>query len=146
MTPDLGGALVWLHGGSLSPTDPAMLENPDAPAIFVFDRPFLETNRISFARLQFMFESATEAFQGRARTRACLGVPSEEIAAYARELGRTQIHVTRVYTPELERTLKALQSEGFGVVVYAAPRLTGYGRRVKRFSAFWKQVEREVLG
>jgi deoxyribodipyrimidine photo-lyase len=139
-------ALVWLHGGSLSETDPAMQENPNAPAIFVFDRPFLETNRISFARLQFMFEGALSALRNRTHKRACVGVQAEEIAAYAHELGCTSIHATQVYTPELEGTLDSLEAMGFEIVVYAQDRLTSYSGEVKRFSKFWRAVEREVLG
>ena len=56
-------ALVWLHGGSLSPTDPALLANPNASVIFVFDKPFLEQTNISFGRLQFMFESVLECLE-----------------------------------------------------------------------------------
>ena len=138
-------ALVWLHGGSLSRTDPAMEANPDAPAIFVFDRPFLETNRIAFARLQFMFEGAISALRGRAQTRACVGVQVEEIVKYAKELGCTVIHTTQVYSPELEQTLDSLEDAGLEVVVYAADRLTSYSGQLKRFSAFWRKVEREVL-
>ena len=138
-------ALVWLHGGSLSRTDPAMEANPDAPAIFVFDRPFLETNRIAFARLQFMFEGAISALRGRAQTRACVGVQVEEIVKYAKELGCTAVHTTQVYSPELEQTLDSLEEAGLEVVVYAADRLTSYSGQLKRFSAFWRKVEREVL-
>lgn len=137
--------LVWLHGGSLSRTDPAMEANPDAPAIFVFDRPFLETNSIAFARLQFMFEGAISALRGRAQTRACVGVQVEEIVNYAKELGCTAVHATQVYTPELEQTLNSLEDAGLEVVVYAADRLTSYSGQLKRFSAFWRNVEREVL-
>ena len=138
-------ALVWLHGGSLSRTDPAMEANPDAPAIFVFDRPFLQDNRIAFARLQFMFEGAISALRGRSQTRACVGVQVEEIVKYAKECGCTVVHATQVYSPELERTFDALEEAGLEVVVYAADRLTSYSGDVKRFSAFWRKVEREVL-
>ena len=137
--------LVWLHGASLSPTDTALTERPDAPVIFVFDRPFLETHRISFARLQFMFEGVLEAIAGREH-RVCVGVQAEEIIRYAREINATSVHTTDIPSPELDRTLNALEDAGLEVVVYTPDRLTTFQGRVKRFSAFWKQVEREVLG
>jgi deoxyribodipyrimidine photo-lyase len=139
-------ALVWLHGGSLSSTDPALLENPNAPAIFVFDKPFLESNHIAFARLQFMFEGVLEAFSTRAApVRICVGVQAEQILAFAREHGCTQIHATQIPSPELERTLDALEAAGMQVMLHDLPTLTSFSGRVKRFSAFWKAVEREVL-
>lgn len=137
--------LVWVHGASLSPTDPALEANPDAPAIFVFDKDFLESNAISFARLQFMFEGAIEALEGRVQ-RICVGVQAEEILNFARELGATEIHTTQIPSPELDRTLDALEDAGLNAIMYAPDRLTSFSGPVKRFSAFWRKVEREVIG
>jgi hypothetical protein len=135
--------LVWLHGGSLSPTDPALLANPDASVIFVFDKPFLEQTRISFGRLQFMFESVLECLHGREH-RVCVGVQGDEIIQFATSSNFTEIHVTFVASPELDRTIAALEEAGLKVVLHHLERLTSFSGRVKRFSAFWKQVEREV--
>jgi hypothetical protein len=136
-------ALVWLHGGSLSPSDPALLANPNAPVIFVFDKPFLEQTRISFGRLQFMFESVLECLHGREH-RVCVGVQGEEIIQFASSRNCTEIHLTFVASPELERTIEVLENAGLKVVLHHTERLTSYSGQVKRFSAFWKQVEMEV--
>jgi hypothetical protein len=135
--------LVWLHGGSLSPTDPALLAHPNAPAIFVFDKPFLEQTRISFGRLQFIFESVLECLHGREH-RVCVGVQGEEIIQFASSRNCTEIHLTFVASPELDRTVQALENAGLKVVLHHTERLTEYSGHVKRFSAFWKQVETEV--
>jgi deoxyribodipyrimidine photo-lyase len=138
--------LVWLHGGSLSSTDPALLENPNSPAIFVFDKPFLQSNKISFGRLQFMFEGVLEAMAARvAPVRVCVGVQADEILAFAKEQGCNQIHTTQIPSPELERTSDLLEQAGLEVLLHYPTRLTSFSGRVKRFSAFWKEVEREVL-
>ena len=137
--------LVWVHGASLSPTDPALEANPDAPAIFVFDKEFLETNAISFARLQFIFEGAIETLEGRPH-RVCVGIQSEEILNYAKELGASEIHTTQVPSPELDRTLDAPEDAGLNAMMHAPDRLTDFTGSVKRFSAFWRKVEREVIG
>jgi hypothetical protein len=141
-----GKVLVWVHGGSLSPKDPALLENPDSPAIFVFDQPCLQSNRISFGRLQFMFEGVLDAFATRdAPTRVCVGEQAEEILAFAQEQGCNTVHTTQIPSPELERTLDLLEQAGLTVVLHYPSSLTSFSGRVKRFSAFWKAVEREVL-
>jgi deoxyribodipyrimidine photo-lyase len=137
--------LVWVHGASLSPTDPALEANPDAPAIFVFDKEFLESNAISFARLQFIFEGAIEGLEGREH-RICVGNQAEEILNYARELGASEIHTTQIPSPELDRTLDALEDAGLNAMMHAPDRLTTFDGQVKRFSAFWRKVEREVIG
>jgi hypothetical protein len=136
-------ALVWLHGGSLSPTDPALMANPNAAVVFVFDKPFLEQTRISFGRLQFMFESVLECLQGREH-RVCVGIQGEEIIQFASSRNCTEIHVTFVPSPELEHTIAALEEAGLKVVFHHLERLTSYSGEVKRFSAFWRRVEREV--
>ena len=43
--------LVWLHGDSLSPADPALRANPGAPAIFVFDEDLLARVGLTVKRL-----------------------------------------------------------------------------------------------
>jgi len=48
--------LVWLHGDSLSPADPALRANPGAPAVFVFDEDLLARVGLTFKRLFFMYE------------------------------------------------------------------------------------------
>ena len=137
--------LVWLHGGSLASTDPALADNPDSPAIFVFDQPFLEQTQIAFPRLQFIFEGVLEAFATRAKTRICVGLQAQEIIAFAKLHHCTQICTTEIPSPELHKTLDALEQAGLEVVVYPVEYLTSYTGKVKRFSAFWRAVEKEVL-
>ncbi len=137
--------LVWLHGGSLSSTDLALAANPESPAIFVFDKPFLENTEIAFPRLQFIFESALEALATRANSKICVGVQAQEIIAFARLHNCTQIHTTEIPSPELNTTLDALEQAGLEVVVYPPEYLTSFTGKVKRFSAFWRSVEKEVL-
>ncbi len=137
--------LVWLHGWSLSNTDPAMVAHPDAPAIFVFDKPFLEQTRMAFPRLQFMFEAALEALAERHHSRICLGIQAEEIIAFAKLHHCTTICYSLIPSPELRRTLDALEQAGLKLEVYPVEYLTSYTGQVKRFSAFWREVEHEVL-
>ena len=111
----------------------------------MFDQDFLEANAISFARLQFMFEGAIEALEGRVH-RICVGIQAEEILRFAREIDATEIHTTQIPSPELDRTLDALEDAGMHAMMHAPDRLTTFEGPVKRFSAFWRKVEREVIG
>ena len=63
---------------------------------------------------------------------------------FAQSQHLTEIHVTHVPSPELDRTLEALEQQGLKVVMHHLERLTSFSGRVKRFSAFWRAVEREV--
>ena len=56
-----GGAdAVWLTAESLGVADPALAEDPQRPAVFVFDEPLLARLRLSGKRLVFLAETLGE--------------------------------------------------------------------------------------
>jgi deoxyribodipyrimidine photo-lyase len=140
-------AVVWLHGDSLSPTDPALEAMPDAPALFVFDRPFLEGCEVAFPRLAFMYQGVRDVAATRP-VEIVVGGIGEELAAFAARHGASELHVTRNFTPQWEQTLSDFErrTPGVEVLVYEPDRLTSYRGTVRRFFGFWKKVEAEVLG
>ncbi|MDR6220542.1 FAD-binding domain-containing protein [Deinococcus soli (ex Cha et al. 2016)] len=140
--------VVWVHGDGLSVTDPALSACPDAPALFVFDRPFLSGVPIAFPRLAFMYQGVRDiAAARRAPTHARVGAVAGELAAFARAYGAGELHVTRNFTPEFTRILAGVRAAhpDLRVVVHEPERLTSYDGPVRRFFGFWKKVEREVL-
>lgn len=141
------GAVVWLHGDSLSPTDPALEGVPHAPALFVFDRPFLQTCEVAFPRLAFMYQGVRDVAALRP-VEIVVGSIGEELAAFALRHGASELHVTRNFTPQWELTLADFERRcpGVKVLVYEPDRLTTFRGTVKRFFGFWKKVEAEVLG
>ena len=52
--------ILWVHEEALGPANPALRAWPDAPALFVFDTHWIETNRISRKRLGFLYENSLE--------------------------------------------------------------------------------------
>lgn len=141
-------AVVWLHGDSLSPSDPALLAVPDAPAVFVFDRPFLERVPVAFPRLAFMYQGVRDvAASRRALTELRVGHLGAELSDFVQAQGASALHVTRNHTPEWSRTLDDLRARqpGLSVTVHEPERLTSYAGEVRRFFGFWKRVEGEVL-
>jgi deoxyribodipyrimidine photo-lyase len=140
-------AVVWIHGDSLSPTDPALQAAPDAPALFVFDRPFLEGCEVAFPRLAFMYQGVRDVAALRP-VEVVVGSIGEELAGFAGRHGASELHVTRNFTPQWEQTVADFERRcpGVGVVVYQPDRLTTYRGPVRRFFGFWKKVEAEVLG
>lgn len=137
---------VWMHGDSLSPTDPALLGVPEAPALFVFDRPFLQAVPVSFPRLAFMYQGVRDVAAVRP-VELVVGDTAAELAAFAARHGLEELHVTRNFTPSWEETLDAFctRCPQVSVLVYEPELLTRYPGRVRRFFGFWKKVEREVL-
>ena len=51
---------VWLTAESLGHADPALVVNPDVPAVFVFDRALLTHLQLSSKRLTFLVETLSE--------------------------------------------------------------------------------------
>jgi deoxyribodipyrimidine photo-lyase len=142
-------AVVWLHGDSLSLDDPALSAHPQAPALFVFDRPFLSSHRIAFPRLAFMYGGVRDIAAGRtALTEIRVGSVAEELAQFAREHSATELHATENPTPEFEAILEGVRERcpELRVVVHAAERLTTFSGPVTKFFGFWKKVQAEVLG
>ncbi|PDV97468.1 hypothetical protein [Candidatus Chloroploca asiatica] len=137
-------AIVWLHGDSLSSVDPALLALPEAPAIFVFDEPFLQQARLSFKRLFFLYESALEALEGR-NGFVYRGEVVETIRTFCLTHAADEIHVTTSVAPRFNRYVQQLRRQ-FKVVVYQPQPLVHWrGAAPRRFSAFWRRVETEAL-
>ena len=142
------GRVVWMHGDGLSVTDPALHAHPDAPAVFVFDRPFLQGTPVAFPRLAFMYQGVRDVAAHRpGLTEVRVGGVAEELAAFAARHAATELHVTRNFTPDFARILDDLRAAcpEVRVVIHEPERLTGYAGPLRRFFGFWKKVEREVL-
>jgi deoxyribodipyrimidine photo-lyase len=56
---------VWLTAESLGERDPALVADPDRPAVFVFDEPLLRGLQLSGKRLVFLAECLAELAEGR---------------------------------------------------------------------------------
>jgi hypothetical protein len=137
-------AVVWLHGDSLSPTDPALAANPDAAAVFVFDEPFLREAGLSFKRLLFLYECACEALEGRdAEIRR--GEVVAELRDFCAARGSGELHVTASVSPRFKRYVEELRPS-LRVVLHEAPPLVHEPDEMpRRFSRFWRKVQDEAL-
>jgi hypothetical protein len=136
--------IIWLHGDSLSPTDPALVANPDAPALFVFDERFLAEAQLSFKRLMFLYESALEALEGRPGE-VRRGMVVAEILAFAAEHNAREIHVTASVAPRFRRYVAELRDTMRVVVHEPQPLVSWRGEPPRRFSAFWRKVQADAL-
>jgi hypothetical protein len=127
--------LVWIHGDSLSPHDPAAKRHPGAPRVFVFDRPMLQSAPLSFKRLHFIYECASEAAD-----EIRVGDPVEELEAACQEHGCTRIAVTASPAPRFGE-IAATLSRRLDLEVIPAEDLVSVpdGYLPRRFSQFWKK-------
>ncbi|MEM7272911.1 MAG: FAD-binding domain-containing protein [Actinomycetota bacterium] len=73
---------VWLTAESLGDADPALVANPNLPAVFVFDGPLLARLRLSSKRLVFLTETLAE-LATRRPVELHIGDPVEVLAGRA---------------------------------------------------------------
>lgn len=137
-------AIVWLHGDSLSPHDPALVANPHAPAVFVFDEPFLQQAQLSFKRLLFIYESASEALQGR-DFELRRGDVLDEVLDFMHSRAASEIHVTATVAPRFQSYLAELRKAARVTIHTPQPLVSWSGAAPRRFSQFWRKVEAEAM-
>lgn len=130
---------VWLHGDSLSKRDPAFRKNPDAPTLFVFDRPFLEKAGLSFKRIFFLYECAVEVADA-----IRVGETVEEIRCWIQEHGVERLAVTESPSPRWLDAVQILRQD-LEVEIVPAQQMVVVPADYpeKRFTPFWKELGRE---
>ena len=134
--------LVWLHGDSLSENDPAAVKYPEAPRVFVFDRPFLEKAGLSFKRIFFLYECAAEAAQ-----EIRVGETAEELRAALEAKGSERLAVTESVSPRWREMVAALKKNAEVEVVPIRDLVeVPPDFEAKRFTPFWKKFGREWGG
>ncbi len=136
---------VWLHGDSLSERDPALIANPGAPAVFVFDEPLLRQLNLTFKRLMFIYECVAEAFASRqAPTAIFRGAVPECVLHFARQHGCNEIHTTASDSPGFQNHARVLQ-RSMPVILHAPPIFVPAVPYQPRFSRFWRLVEADAF-
>jgi len=134
--------LVWLHGDSLAEQDPAAMKYPEAPRVFVFDRPFLEKAKLSFKRIYFLYECAAEAAQ-----EIRVGETVEELKDALAASGAGRLAVTASVSPRWRELVEELTKR---VEVEVVPKgdlvEVPADYEAKRFTPFWKKFGREWEG
>jgi len=140
-----GPVLVWLHDASLSPTTPAVLANPEAARVFVWDTPALQEEPWAFHRLAFVSDSVRELLGTDTRNEVLLGEPGEQLLALAHQMQVREVHVTDHPNPQVRGVIEFLKRK-FRVVVHPRRVLSEYTGEPRRFSKYWERCAEQVLG
>jgi hypothetical protein len=130
--------LIWLHPDCLAADNPAYLNSPGAPALFVFDEDEIEAEGWSLKRIAFLYETLLELPCEIAR-----GQVVEELLA--RQPGR--IVTVDSVNPRFRAYVQQLRKQAPVEVLPAAPFVDYPGHLdLKRFSRYWKRVEPLIFG
>ena len=142
----MSDTIVWVHLDALSPTNPALLANPDTPALFVFDDEYLTARKFSLKRIVFMYECLLQMPVTIRR-----GDTAALVIAFAHEHGAARIVTTESGDPHLtalcDRIRKG-QSDGSRLEFAPLEPFAAIDNRrldLKRFTRYWGAVKRLAL-
>lgn len=145
MTVDSENVVIWLHADNLSPYSPALMQMPDAPAIFVWDEALLAEWRISLKRIVFIYECLL-ALPVTIRKGDVVG----EVANFALEHDARLIVTNASVSPRHAmycRGIAERMPKGSRLRVLEDVPFVAYDGRIdlKRFSRYWYTVKDRVL-
>ena len=134
--------VLWIHGEALGPANPALAAHPGAPALFVFDRELIETQRLSLKRLGFIYECLLEL-----PVTLRHGDVALEVLSFARRHGADGVVTSAAVDPRFgllreqsaaQSPLQVLEPEPF--VALPEP------LDLRRFSRYWRRAEPVLWG
>lgn len=133
--------IVWVHGDSLSPQNPALQEYPEAPAIWVWDENLITEWELSLKRLTFIYECLLELPVSIRR-----GNVVQELLTFAQQHKADVVVTAASPSPrfnhicdQIEKTLPLEIWEPEPFFEY-----DGY-IDLKRFSRYWKVAEKHLF-
>jgi hypothetical protein len=141
MRPDLSKSIVWLHADCLSPYNPAMVKNPNVPAIFVWDDELLEEWQITLKRIVFIYECLLDLPVTIRR-----GNVEEKVVLFAQECGAGRIITNESPSPrfrEICQRISHSMPSGSRLEVLRGEPLVSVDKEIdlKRFSRYWRTVK-----
>ena len=132
--------ILWVHEEALGPRNPALLAWPDTPALFVFDRRWIDVAEISRKRLGFLYESAVELPLTLRR-----GDVAAEVIAFAKRHNADGVVSTVPVDPRLQRIADAIDAQCPLELLEPAPFVSlPRPPRLGRFSRYWREAESVV--
>jgi hypothetical protein len=133
--------IVWVNGDCLSPQNPALLEYPQAPAIWVWDDELIEEWQLGLKRLTFIYECLLELPVEIRR-----GNVAAEILAFAQEHQADLVVTTNSPSPRFDKICEQIE-RSLELEVFEVEPLFDYDGYIdlKRFSRYWKVAEKYVF-
>ncbi|TSA79411.1 deoxyribodipyrimidine photolyase [Deinococcus detaillensis] len=144
LTPEvIPGAVVWVHGDRLSPTNEALTAYPKGPAMFVWDDALLKEWEISAKRQTFIHECVQEL-----PVHVLRGDVAAEVIRFARAHGASTVATTPSPSPRFRAIVTALEGAGLTVQHWPEPvfgeSLTPLDLRIH--GEYWRQISASAFG
>ena len=129
--------IIWVHEEALGSRNPALLEQPDRPAIFVFDTRWIREASISRKRLGFLYESALDLPVTLRK-----GDVAKEVIAFVERHQADGVVSSLPVDPRLERIAESIEQH-CQLDLLAPEPFVDMPRppRLGRFSRYWRDAE-----
>ena len=129
--------ILWVHEEALGSRNPALLEQPDRPAIFVFDTRWIREACISRKRLGFLYESALDLPVTLRK-----GDVAREVIAFVERHQADGVVSSLPVDPRLERIAESIEQH-CQLDLLAPEPFVDMPRppRLGRFSRYWRNAE-----
>ena len=129
--------VIWVHEEALGSSNPALLERPNSPALFVFDTRWIQEARISRKLLGFLYESALDLPITLRK-----GDVVKEVIAFAERHNADGVLSSLPVDPRLERIADSIESHCQLELLEPEPFVTmPRPPRLGRFSRYWREAE-----
>jgi len=140
--PQRNSPIIWIHGDSLSPYNPAFQAFPDVPAIWVWDDALLKKGKISLKRILFLYECLLEL-----PVTICRGDVAEEVLGFVASNRANGVVTTDSPSPRFDTIFNKIE-DSVPVTVLPVEPFVRYEQKLdlRRFSRYWRKVERMALG
>ena len=129
--------IIWVHEEALGSRNPALLEQPDRPSIFVFDTRWIREACISRKRLGFLYESALDLPVTLRK-----GDVAREVIAFVERHQADGVVSSLPVDPRLERIAESIEQH-CQLDLLAPEPFVDMPRppRLGRFSRYWRDAE-----
>ncbi len=137
--------VIWVHGDCLSPHNPAFINYPESPAIFVWDDTLLDARAISLKRITFIYECLLELPVVIRR-----GDIAQEVAKFTADHSANRIVTVGSPSPRFnlicDEIIGSLMNDVTIEILEIEPFVEYDGQiDLKRFSKYWRTVKKYVV-
>jgi hypothetical protein len=133
--------IVWVHGDSLSPQNPALQEYPQTPAIWVWDEVLIAEWELSLKRLTFIYECLLELPVSIRR-----GNVVQELLTFAQEYNADVVVTAASPSPRFNHICDQIE-KSLPLEIWEPEPFFEYDGYIdlKRFSRYWKVAEKHLF-